>query len=240
LNKNLHSTGVGISLDVESGGHAFLLEEHLRPRLELKLADLTRYQLGRTFITDPLLQPFPFPFGQTFDLVLLDGHLLRTSPSRKCWNGDLLLISQLIICLQTISISGTIVIKLSKPERVVTAKLLYMLDVLSLSLASWKPVSMHAIRPTFYAVAKGVGYGPQGYRLPQLLDGLQGLWMELMCGGPKEEGRPMNGEDLDFVVSDVDLRRTYENRLQQLGHHVWWVQTESLRGWYKADGLSSV
>src|SRR5262245_32273298 len=57
LNKNVHSTGVGISLDVESGGHAFLLEENLRPRLELKLTDLTRYQLGPAPVMDPLLQP---------------------------------------------------------------------------------------------------------------------------------------------------------------------------------------
>ena len=240
LGKNLNSTGTGISLGVESGGHAFLLEEHLRPRLELKLADVTYYQLGLTTINDPRLQPFPFhPESKTFDLVLLDGHPLRTSTSPTAWMGDRLLISQLIICLQAISMSGTIVMKLSKPERVVTAKLLYMLDILSLSLASsWKPVFIHATRPTFYVVAKGVGYGRQGCRLPSLLFGLKALWMELTYGGAKATGRAMNSKDLDFIVSKRELKMSFRNRLQQLGQHVWLVQGESLKGWYQAEGVA--
>jgi len=239
LNKNLNSTGTGISLSVESGGHSFLLEEHLRPRLDLKLADVTFYQLGLTTINDPRLQPFPFhPDSPKFDLVLLDGHPLRTSAGQGL-NGDRLLISQVLICLQAISVSGTIIMKLSRPERVVTAKLLYMLDVLSLSLTSWKPVFMHATRPTFYVVAKGVGYGRQGYRLPEILFGLSSLWMELTYGRAdgSGRGRVMDAEDLDFIVSKAELDRTFGNRLQQLGQHVWLVQEQSLRGWYQQSGV---
>jgi hypothetical protein len=237
LGKNLKATGTGISLSVESGGHAFLLEEHFRSRLDLKLADATRYQLGLTTINDPRLQPFPFPSDrQKFDLVLLDGHPLRTSTSSTAQNlnGDRLLISQILICLQAISMSGTIIMKLSKPERTVTAKLLYMLDALSLSLASWKPVFIHATRPTFYVVAKGVGYGRQGYRLREFVFGLKSLWVQLTYG---RSGRVMNAEDLDFIVSKSELDRTYGDRLQQLGQHVWLVQEQSLRGWYQQSGV---
>jgi len=242
LNKNINSMGTGISLDVESGGHSFLLEEHLRPRLELKLADATYYQLGLFAIDDPRLQPFPFhPDSRKFDMVLLDGHPLRTSTSSSSQklNGDRLLISQLIICFQAISRSGTIIMKLSKPERVITAKLLYMLDVLSLSLTSWKPVFIHATRPTFYVVAKGVGYGRQGSRLSEILYGLKALWMQLTYGGVHGSGRTLDVDDLDFIVSKSGLERTFGNRLQQLGHHVWLVQEESLRGWYQQSGVTS-
>ena len=238
LSKNLFATGVGLSLDVQSGGHAFLLEDHLQPRLQLKWADVTRYQLGPTAINDPRLQPFPFyPDTHLFDLVLLDGHPLRTSNPQTAGMSDRLLISQLIIGLQAISVSGTIVIKLSRPERVVTAKILFMLDVLSLSLSTWKPVYMHATRATFYAVAKGVGYGQQGNRWPQLLSGLKALWMDLTYGGPTGSGRALNAADLDFILNDVELQSKFGNRLQQLAQHIWLVQSESLRGWSQAGNL---
>jgi hypothetical protein len=89
---------------------------------------------------DTMLQPFPFHFyAQTFVLVLLDGHALRTATSAASRNGACLLISQLIICLQTIAVSGTIIMKLSRPEHLVTAKMLHLLDILSLSLNTWNP-----------------------------------------------------------------------------------------------------
>jgi len=242
LSKNPNSMGTGMSLAVESGGHGFLLEEHLRARLQLMLADITYYQLGLITINDPQLQPFPFhPDSQKFDLVLLNGHPLRTCKGSKAQNfiGDRLLISQLIICLQTVSVSGTIIMKLSKPERVLTAKLLYLLDVVSLSLSSWKPVFIHATRPTFYVVAKGVGYGRQGYRLSEFLYGLKRLWMELTYGGARGSGRGLKVEDLDFIVSNLELDRSFGSRLRQLGHHVWLVQEESLRGWYQQSGVAT-
>jgi hypothetical protein len=237
LSKNHKATGVGLSLEVESGGHAFLLESYLRPRLELILGDVTRYQLGPTYINDQRLKPLPLrPEIRSFDLVLLDGHPLRTSQSHTPWLGDHLLISQLIIALQAISLSGTIVMKLSKPERLVTAKLLYLLDMLSLSLHSWKPVYMHATRSTFYVVAKGVGYGRQGFRLPRLLYGLKALWIDLTYGGVGGLRRPLNASDLDFIVTQSELK-TFGPRLQQLSQHIWMVQAESLRGWSEAGHI---
>jgi hypothetical protein len=152
--------------------------------------------------------------------------------------GDSLLISQLILCLQTISKSGTVVIKLSKPERVVTAQVLYMLDILSLSLASWKPVFIHATRPTFYAVAKGLGNGRHGHRLLAILYGLKTLWVELAYGGAEGKGRGLKFGDLDFIISQMELEKTYGSRLQELGGHVWLVQKESLKGWYQMEGVA--
>jgi hypothetical protein len=195
--------------------------------LELRLADFTTLRLG----LDATLQPFPFHFyGQTFDLVLLDGHALRTAASATARNGACLFLSQLIICLQTIAVSGTIIMKLSRPERPVTAKMLYLLDVLSLSVKTWKPVFIHATRPTFYAVAKGVGYGRQGHRLQEFLYNLKVIWVHLMNGGPCKSLEP---EDLDFVVTNAALEASYSARLSELSDHIWMVQEESLKGWSK-------
>jgi len=238
LSKNQRSSGVGISLAVESGGHGLLLEDNLQPRLDLNIADLTYYQLGPTVITDPKLQPLPFPpDARPFDLVLLDGHPLRTSTSGVGAYDQMsnrLLISQLIIGLQSTTISGTIIMKLAKPERPVTVKLLYMLDMLSLDLATWKPVCMHATRDTFYAVAKGFGHGRQGYRLQEWLYGLKALWVSLTYGGQKP-GR-VSTTDLDFIVTEMELE-PFEHRRQQLSRHIWQVQASSLHGWKQAQGL---
>lgn len=238
LSKNLRSKGMGISLPVTSGGHEFLLEEDLRSRLYLHQADLTKYPLGLNVYHQ---QPFPVHTNtRPFDLILLDGHPLRTSPSIPGDNsnnqkkGAILLVSQLIIGLQSISLSGTVIMKLSKPERVTTAKVLYMFDMLSLQLASWKPVCMHATRDTFYIVAKGIGHGKMGCKIEEWIHGLKILWEELMLGS-RERG--LEKRDMDFIVSERELGTVYSERLEQLSRHIWLVQETSISGWKLAEGL---
>jgi len=239
LSKNLQSNGVGISLAVESGGHGLLLEENLRPRLDLNTADLTCYQLGPATIADPKLQHLPFdPDARPFDLVLLDGHPLRTHASQPITYDQMksrLLISQLIIGLQAIAISGTVIMKLAKPEDPVTAKILYMFDMLSLELVTWKPVCMHATRNTFYMVAKGFGYGKQGHRLREWLDMLKALWVSLMYGGANSL-RVFSAMDLNFIATQPELT-AFNYRLLQLSQHIWQAQASSLCGWKVVQGL---
>jgi hypothetical protein len=200
---------------------------------------LTCYQLGLTIIADPQFQPLPFPpDARPFDLVLLDGHPLRTSTTQTSAQANIasrLLVSQLIICLQATAISGTIIMKLAKPERLVTAKLLYMFDMLSLDLASWKPVCMHATRDTFYVVAKGFGYGKQGYRLRDWLDRLKVLWVSLTYD-QVDNSEGVSATDLDFIATEMELK-TFEYRHLQLSQHIWQVQASSLQGWRRAEGL---
>ena len=171
--------------------------------------------------------------------MLLDGHPLRTSTSKAGTNIQIttsrLLISQLVIGLQAVSISGTIIMKLAKPERPITAKLLYMFDMLSLDLATWKPVCMHATRDTFYMVAKGFGHGRQGYKLKEWLDRLKALWISLTYGGENSSG-VLSPTDLDFIATQMELTM-FEGRLQQLSRHIWQVQASSLLGWKQAQDL---
>jgi hypothetical protein len=239
LSKNPQASGVGMSLEVERGGHAFLLEEELGDRLELLWGDVIQYQLGPYPIDDPNLKPLPLvtPRYGAFDLVLLDGHPLRTGKHDNVeffMQGDQLLLSQLIIGLSSISLSGgTIIIKLSKPERVVTSQLMYLFDILSLSVQTWKPVCMHATQDTFYLVAKGFGLGFQSFRLPQMLHQLMCLWVEIAHGN-QGMGRRLQDGDLDFIVDPAVLRREYAARHSNLSQHIWMVQAQSIQGLKRA------
>lgn len=238
LDKNAKATGLGISLDIEKGGHTYLLEEYHRHRFDLLFSDLTYYQLGPSRIINKKFRSLPLDIRlQMFDVAVLDGHFLRTHASSTPWDLHRLLISQLIMGLQAVKKGGTIVIKLSRPERVDTAKILRMLDMISLELSTCKPRSMHANRGTFYAIAKGVGHGIEAKRLPDVLDSFKRLWVELTFGGEESKGRFMNDTDLDFVIGTDDLAEEYSYRLVELVRDVWSVQAASLGSWYKRKGI---
>ncbi|KAJ6620771.1 hypothetical protein B0H10DRAFT_1791197, partial [Mycena sp. CBHHK59/15] len=243
LGKNPYASGVGISLPTESGGHSCLLEEEDFQRFELHWADLTQFQLGPTFIHDPRLQNFPVAAG-SFDLVLIDGHPLRGAAGAGDQlvhlHGDRLLISQVILGLVTVAFGGTLVLKQSKPERLVTSQLLFLLDVLCAELRTWKPVCMHGTRATFYAIAKGFGLGAQASfaRRQQLLAGLMELWVQLSYT-EDGKGRRLLPTDLDFIVDNKTLKTAYAPRLRQLSEHIWTTQAKCLQGWRnaKAEGF---
>jgi hypothetical protein len=60
---------------------------------------------------------------------------------------------------------GTVIIKLGQPEHHLTARVLWMLDMLSSRLVTYKPRTMHASKNMFYAVAFGVGKGRNGRKM---------------------------------------------------------------------------
>ncbi|KAJ7202800.1 hypothetical protein GGX14DRAFT_652885 [Mycena pura] len=241
LGKNPYAFGVGISLPVEDGGHACLLEEDHFTRFQIHWADITRYQLGRVLIADPLLQNFPVSPG--FDLVLIDGHPLRSRSTPHATHddvhlrGDRLLISQVLVGLAAAAHGGTIVLKQSKPERLVTAQLIYLLDALCADVRTWKPVCMHGTRATFYVVGKGFGLGGQAgaARRQQILGGLMDLWVQLSYTGPARTGRRLLPTDLDFIADSQTIRGTYAPRLRALSEHIWTTQAECLQGWRNAQ-----
>lgn len=227
LNKNPHATGVGLSLEMERGGHDLLLEDNLRPRLDLHLSDINQYQLG--IFLEPGLRSLPFDCNRRqFDLVLLDGHPLHLDPDK---NSGRLLIAQLVLALQSISFGGTVVVKLSRVESLTTSKIIYMLDGLSADFKCWKPVCMHATRDTFYAIAKGVGLGPLFPRINEYLTGLKELWVTLASRG-------IHGEfDLDFIINNHAFEETYKDRFLYFARPLWEVQTKSIQGWVRTNGL---
>jgi hypothetical protein len=124
--------------------------------------------------------------------------------------------------------------KLAKPENPVTAKILYMFDMLSLDFASWKPVCMYATRNMFYVVAKGFGLGRQGYKLLNWLQLLKMLWVSLTFNEVNNSS-VVRAADLDFIATDMELE-TFKHWLLQLSAHILEAQVSSLHGW-KQEGL---
>ncbi|KAF7297753.1 FtsJ domain-containing protein [Mycena kentingensis (nom. inval.)] len=243
LDKNPDARGAGISLPVESGGHACMLDEEHLQRFDLYWGDLTRYQLGAVAIADPTLADLPPGVTpDSFDLVLIDGHPLRTAPGSNAHLppelhllGDRLLISQLIIGLTAATLGGTIILKASKPERRITSQLIYLFDQLCAWVHTWKPTCVHATQATFYVVGKGFGVGvPLGVR-DYVLQGLMDLWVLLSYGGKNGEGRRFLPNDLDFIVGTETLEGSYAARLQGLSEHIWNVHRQSLEGWRRAQ-----
>jgi hypothetical protein len=224
------ATGTGMSLEVAKGGHDFLLEEEYKPRFELLWGDINAYQLGSHPL--PNLAPFPItpethPAG--FALVLLDGHPLRTAASseeRVHKIGDRLLISQLIIGLTAVTQGGTVVIKLSRPNRLITAQLMWLFDQLAMDVRTWKPVCIHATRDTFYLIARGMGFGRRADIYGMVLHSLKALWIDLAC---KE--RRLSQNDLNFIVQEEVLLGPYKRRFEELSAHLWAVQSAAWKGW---------
>nr|GAT49855.1 predicted protein [Mycena chlorophos] len=240
LAKNPNARGAGISLPVENGGHACLLSQTQLDRFDLHWADMTRFQLGAVLIDDPALQDLPIE-PENFDLVLIDGHPLRTSDSPRLSKAfdllsDRLLISQLLIGLAAARMGSTIILKASKPERLVTSQLMFLMDLLCADVRTWKPVCIHSTRDTFYVVGKGFGLrrSPDfmGHKA-RVMAGLMDLWVQLSYHNG--QGRRLNSHDLDFIVDAATLKEVYAPRLQQLSEHIWVAQSQSLQGWQAAQ-----
>jgi hypothetical protein len=220
-------------LPVADGGHEFSLEKHHRSRFQLFNANLTYYQLGPTVIDDGRLQSLPSDISMgSFDVVLLDGHQLRTQASALPWDSDRLLISQLILGMQSVRNGGTIIMKLPMPHKPVSARILHLFDTTSYTTSRWKPYIMHANRGTFYAVAKGVGSGHGGHKFPVILEALKTLWVSLTFGGEEGLGRYMVPEDLDFLISMDDLVNHRLDWLTKFGYPLWKVQKTALEKLY--------
>jgi hypothetical protein len=201
------------------------------------LADLTKYNLGINSISVNAFRNYSaienaLGTSNNFNLVLLDGHHLRTNTNTIEWEIDQLLISQFIIALRYVRPGGTLVIKLSIMERCLTAKIIKLFDLISERLETVKPATMHAKRGSFYLVAHGISNG-FGAQRQEFLSKLREVWEELTFGGEEGTGRYLKLEDLDFVITTEELTERSEaflDKLVELGRNVWQVQIKGLEG----------
>ena len=216
LEKNTVAKGTGISLHLADSGLPMQPMKRCS-RYEFVTSDVLRYDFSPTdgppLPTIPHaedLQPIPTSWRHRFDLVLLDAHSIAPSihhaPSadpnpisdaNAARTRDIystaLLVSQLLLALETLAPGGTLVLsKLHRLAAASAAHVLYLLDRLSAELVVHKPRGVHTARSSFYAVAKGVcppGAGARGVEglRAWYVDGLRRLWAELWLGG--EDGQ---------------------------------------------------
>ncbi|KAL1747161.1 hypothetical protein HDZ31DRAFT_32463 [Schizophyllum fasciatum] len=238
LEKNPDATGVGVSLP---SGHEYLLENELRARHELLWADLLQYDV-RSAPVAAAVGFVDLPWGlrcRQFDLVILDGHPLRSQKATTNSVGPRLLVTQLLLALRTVRYGGALIVKLSGVDRPDTQAVLWALDALATRLTAYKPVSMHATRDTFYAVAEGVfmegwvgvdvdgGCGARVLRVEDVVAGLEARWAAATFG----KGKRIEEVGMWAAVGcEGTERMAFKKRLNKLVEQVVRVQRRALEG----------
>lgn len=225
-------------------GHDYLLEEELRPRHDLCWADLLRYPMRESRHGNRRKNFDDLPWGlrcRHFDLVILDGHPLRSQKVDTSNVGPRLLVTQLLIALQTVRRGGTIIAKLSGVHRPDTQAILWMLDALSdRRLTTCKPISMHATRDTFYVVAEGMqregwvgmdrddGRWARVLGILEVIHGLEGRWADVTFCGDKK--RVAEGRMWEAVGCGEGDKVAFKKRMDELAEPVELVQRLALEG----------
>ncbi|CAE6505261.1 unnamed protein product [Rhizoctonia solani] len=243
LQKCPSATGLGISLPFEEGGHGLAIPANLLPRMELRTADLTKFDLAPSIPKPqaPFTQPGPLPFELNgFDFVVCDGHSLRNNPDNvdRPWNWTRLLISQLLIGLRAVSVGGTIFLKLSHPDKAIGARILLALCRVARSVRTVKPQPLHAIRGTFYVIAQQISVDSTGYQT--LVESLERLWYAMSFDGEAGYGRAITWEEEDMIIDweEVMSERGLD-KLARLGSEVWRIQCNALRKMLNARGVGA-
>ncbi|EIN04011.1 hypothetical protein PUNSTDRAFT_139053 [Punctularia strigosozonata HHB-11173 SS5] len=242
LERHQSASGIGVSLESERGLQTDTLDRPPLPnRLEMRFGDMLSWYCGPLSSSGNHSSP-PFdgseslvwpPFSQSrrlFNLVVIHAHYISRKGAEPL-ERDRLLVSQLIIALQAVRIGGTLLVKLARADSPAHAKIIRMLDDLSLVITLWKPTTMQANRGSFYVVAKGVGLRERGRLLGSYLTGLRRVWLKLYRGRLERNGdQRMSDADLNFVITNEKLVDGYLPRLVTLCNPIWRRQIGALRG----------
>ncbi|KAI9831545.1 MAG: hypothetical protein M1819_004775 [Sarea resinae] len=257
LKHNPSATACGITLAPEQGGHRMLLDPALVQTLYLDITLLAaEYDIidpvpGRAPHHHPaqaeLLPLRPF-LEQQFQLVFCDGQVLRTharAAHRAHLEPTRLTLSQLILALQRVARGGTVVMLLHKVEAPHTAALLARFDAFA-SVQLFKPRRVHAIRSSFYLVAKDVQ--PQCPAARAAVLAWKEAWARATFGpvgldddddddgttAGLDNDNDNDGRTADDSIRNADERRilgmleAFGPRLVELGRPVWRTQATAL------------
>lgn len=217
----------GLSLPLSLGGHPLLLERS-NPALRVRFADITMLssEMGVSAIPPDhpdvanFSQDRPY-IGESFDLVICDGQVLRTHP-RQPYRTELeacrLTMSQLVLALQRIKIGGTLVMLLHKLDYWDSVQLLYMFSRFS-DMQLFKSENHHAIRSSFYLVATNVQ--PKIPAATAAIETWKRVWSSATFDFRREE---TTAEEAAICLS------WFGETLIRLGKPIWTIQLEALRG----------
>ncbi|CAE6380329.1 unnamed protein product [Rhizoctonia solani] len=241
MNRCPNATGMGISLPVPSGGHGLAIPAPLLPRLELRLADLTMFDLAPDWSDKPPpalpLQPIPFN-RNTFDLVICDAHYRQPQPINdpRPWNGTRLLVSQLLLALCAVHPGGRILLTLWRVESPLTAQILLALDRISTSTNTLKSRSIHEQRPTFYVLAMGIQTNSSEYTI--LVYSLKKLWWIMTFGEEGGQGRDVNWIEKEMIAPwDEVMSEAGLALISRFGAPVWDIQCNGLLRFLRSQGI---
>jgi 23S rRNA U2552 (ribose-2'-O)-methylase RlmE/FtsJ len=239
---NPSALACGITLPVSQGGHEILVS---KSRVDIKELDITMLTAemdcnkipsshpdASSFLTGPI-----FPY-ERFQLVFCDGQVLRTherSEHRESFEARRLMTSQLVLALNRILPGGTLVVLLHKCEAWDTLKLLQQFDSFA-DIQLFKPAKIHAIRSSFYLIAKNVQ--PEADTAKAALRDWKQSWYHATFGGEKGTGDWQPAVEVDVVKKSLD---EFGPRLIKLADNIWNIQANALerKDWNKPPPRTS-
>jgi len=226
---NPNAIAFGITLPPEIGGYKnwFTL-----PAGHIKFMDITMLASEFGFETIPANHPdyslflTERPFvDQRFQLIFCGGAVLRgheKSDHRREFERTRLTTSQLILAMQRILPGGTMVVLLRRPDTWETACLLYQFDSFS-NIQLFKPRKKHAVRSTFYLVAKNIQ--PDVDSTKSALEDWKRSWFRATFGGPEGTGEREPEIDVQAVTKVMD---EFGPKLVKLATPAWKIQAGAL------------
>jgi 23S rRNA U2552 (ribose-2'-O)-methylase RlmE/FtsJ len=223
----------GITLGMRDGGHSVHIPYGAHDsRVKIFFADVTMFatEFGVTPDNIPAEHPDAATFdhtrpyeGRAYDLVICDGQVLRThtrGKHREVGEATRLTNAQLILCLQRIKPGGTMVMLMHKMEAWDTVLLLRTLHKFS-KITVFKPSKSHAIRSSFYIIAKNIR--PYSAEAKAALKRFRSQWWQLTFGE-----RPCRDEEGDMEGKVDEVVEEFGETLKELGRDVWRIQAEAL------------
>lgn len=238
LEYNTDAIAYGITLPPEIGGYKnwFSL-----PAEYVKFMDITmlasEFGIGTIPTSHPdhsfFLSERPF-VDQRFQLIFCGGAVLRSherSEHRREFERTRLTTSQLILAMQRIIPGGTMAILLRRPDAWDVAHLLYQFNSFA-NIQLFKPYKKHAIRSTFYLVAKNVQ--PDAESAKAALEGWKKSWSSATFGGDEGTGEKYPEMDVGAMKKMLD---EFGPKLIELAIPVWKIQAGALekQGFTKAQ-----
>lgn len=235
LKYNRNANAYGITLSPKSGGYKTWIT---LPVEHVKFMDVT--MLASEFGVETIPKSHPDhtlfiterPFLDTnFRIIFCGGAVLRNherSGHRERFERMRLTTSQLILAMQRIIPGGTMVVLLRKPDSWDVIHLLLQFDSFS-DIQLFKPDQKHAVRSTFYLVAKNVQ--PEVESAKTALEEWKKIWYRATFGG--DEGTGEMKPELDEETANRVLNESGP-RIIQLATPVWKIQANALEKQEKA------
>ncbi|KAL2068072.1 hypothetical protein VTL71DRAFT_16170 [Oculimacula yallundae] len=230
LKYNKGSKAWGITLPTSQGGHEVILQ---CPASNVLQEDITMFAtefgVDEIPVNHPARDTFkaerPF-IDQEFDLVICDGQVLRSHERpeyREATEATRLTTSQLILALQRIRQGGTMIMLLHRIEAMDTLELLYTFSRFS-DIEVFKPVKKHAIKSTFYLIARNVQ--PDAEAAKEAVGTWKMAWWNATFGGDEGKGAGRVALDDGYAQSIID---SFACRFTELAKPIWSIQLEALR-----------
>jgi 23S rRNA U2552 (ribose-2'-O)-methylase RlmE/FtsJ len=229
LEYNPDAIAYGITLPLEIGGYKnwFTLSAEY-----VKFMDITmlasEFGIGTIPTSHPdhslFLAERPF-VDQRFQLIFCGGAVLRgheRSEHRREFERTRLTTSQLILAMQRIIPGGTMVILLRRPDTWDVVHLLHQFNSFA-NIQLFKPYKKHAVRSTFYLVAKNVQ--PEAESANAALEEWKKSWSRATFGGDEGTGEKDPEMDVEAVKKVLD---EFGPKLIELAIPVWKIQAGAL------------